>query len=116
MATLAAPVASRAPDPVDAPAVELRNVTVRFMSERHEVTALQDITFSLSPGSFLTLLGPSGCGKSTLLRVVADIIAPTGGSVSVLGRAPGEARRRREIGFVFQDATLLPWRSALDNV
>ena len=99
-----------------APAVELHGVSVRFMSERREVAALEDISFSLSPGSFLTLLGPSGCGKSTLLRVVADIVAPTSGSLRVLGQAPGEARRRREIGFVFQDATLLPWRSALDNV
>lgn len=112
----AAPAASREQTPGNAQAVELRKVTVRFMSERREVTALQDITFSLAPGGFLTLLGPSGCGKSTLLRVVADIIAPSSGGVSVLGRAPGEARRRREIGFVFQDATLLPWRSALDNV
>jgi NitT/TauT family transport system ATP-binding protein len=113
VATLGAPAATRAPD---TPAVALRNVTVRFMSEKRAVTALQDITFSLAQGSFLTLLGPSGCGKSTLLRVVADIIAPAGGTVRVLGRAPSEARQRREIGFVFQDATLLPWRSALDNV
>jgi NitT/TauT family transport system ATP-binding protein len=111
-----APAAMPEPGAADAPAVELRNVTVRFMSTQREVIALQDISFSLATSSFLTLLGPSGCGKSTLLRVVADIIAPTNGSVRVLGRAPGEARQRREIGFVFQDATLLPWRSALDNV
>jgi NitT/TauT family transport system ATP-binding protein len=98
------------------PAIDLRGVSVQFMSERREVTALQDITFSLQPGSFLALLGPSGCGKSTLLRVVADILPPSSGTVSVFGAAPGEARRKREIGFVFQDSTLLPWRSALDNV
>ncbi|WP_428483210.1 ABC transporter ATP-binding protein [Rhodopila sp.] len=99
-----------------APAIELNGVSVRFMSERREVTALEDISFSLDTGTFLTLLGPSGCGKSTLLRVVADIIAPTSGRVRVLGQAPRDARRRREIGFVFQDSTLLPWRSAIDNV
>ncbi len=98
------------------PAVELRGVGVRFMSERREVTALQDVSFTVGQGGFLTLLGPSGCGKSTLLRVVADIVAPTSGSVRVLGQAPEAARRGREIGFVFQDSTLLPWRSALDNV
>ena len=86
------------------------------MSERREVAALEDISLSLVPGSFLTLLGPSGCGKSTLLRVIADIIVPTSGSVRVLGRSADEARRQREIGFVFQDSTLLPWRSAIDNV
>ena len=97
-------------------AVELQGVSVRFMSERQEVTALENVSFSLAAGSFLTLLGPSGCGKSTLLRVVADIIAPSAGQVRVLGEAPTAARRQRQIGFVFQDATLLPWRSVLDNV
>jgi NitT/TauT family transport system ATP-binding protein len=97
-------------------AVELRGVTVRFMSERSATTALENVSFSLAAGGFLTLLGPSGCGKSTLLRVVADIVKPAAGDVRVLGQAPVEARRRRDIGFVFQDATLLPWRSALDNV
>jgi len=101
---------------MDAPAIALQGVSVRFMSARREVTALQDVSFRLEPGSFLTLLGPSGCGKSTLLRVIADIIAPAGGSVQVLGQAPDQARRRREIGFVFQDPTLLPWRTAIDNV
>jgi NitT/TauT family transport system ATP-binding protein len=91
-------------------------VSVRFMSERGSVTALQNISFAVPEGGFVTLLGPSGCGKSTLLRVVADIIAPSLGSVRVLGAAPAEARRRREIGFVFQDATLLPWRTVLENV
>jgi NitT/TauT family transport system ATP-binding protein len=100
----------------DAPAIDLRGVSVRFISERRTVTALQDITFTLRPGSFLTLLGPSGCGKSTLLRVVADILPPTAGTVSVFGAPPAQARRKREIGFVFQDPTLLPWRTALDNV
>ncbi len=98
------------------PAIELRGVGVRFMSERQEVTALHDVSVDIAAGSFVTLLGPSGCGKSTLLRVVADIIAPTSGSVRVLGQPPGQARRKREIGFVFQDSTLLPWRSVLDNV
>jgi len=101
---------------VTVPAVELSRVSVRFMSERREVTALQDISFSLEQGSFLTLLGPSGCGKSTLLRVVADIVAPTSGVARVLGEKPTAARLKRDIGFVFQDATLLPWRSAIDNV
>jgi len=97
-------------------AVECRNVTVRFMSQRQAVTALSDVSIALEEGSFLTLLGPSGCGKSTLLRVIADIVRPTSGGVSVFGQAPEVARRQRQIGFVFQDPSLLAWRNVLDNV
>jgi NitT/TauT family transport system ATP-binding protein len=100
---------------VDA-ALDCRNVTVRFMNERRAVTALERISFTLDAGGFLTLLGPSGCGKSTLLRVIADIIQPSAGSISVLGRPPAAARQDREIGFVFQDAALLPWRNVFENV
>jgi NitT/TauT family transport system ATP-binding protein len=99
-----------------APIVALRGVTVRFTSERGTVTALDKIDLDVEQGGFMTLLGPSGCGKSTLLRVVSDLIDPSAGTVRVLGVAPSVARARRDIGFVFQDAALLPWRTALQNV
>jgi NitT/TauT family transport system ATP-binding protein len=99
-----------------APAVDCRDVAVRFMSERRTVTALEDISFQVEPGGFTSLLGPSGCGKSTLLRVVADLIPPSEGRMTVLGLSPEEARKARALGFVFQDAALLPWRTALQNV
>ena len=97
-------------------AVSCRDVSVRFFTERRSVTALKNVSVDIAEGEFMSLLGPSGCGKSTFLRVVADLIAPTSGSVQVLGVTPGTARLRRDIGFVFQDAALLPWRSALQNV
>ena len=106
-------------DPVQenaAASVRCRNISVRFFTERRSVTALKDLSVDVGAGEFMTLLGPSGCGKSTLLRVVADLIAPSSGSVDVLGATPSVARLRRDIGFVFQDAALLPWRSALQNV
>ena len=96
--------------------VSCRDVSVRFFTDRRSVTALQDVSVDIIDGEFLTLLGPSGCGKSTFLRVVADLIAPTAGSLQVLGVTPEAARLRRDIGFVFQDAALLPWRTALQNV
>jgi len=80
------------------------------------VTALDNISFSVQAGGFLCVLGPSGCGKSTLLRVVADLIDPSSGTLSVFGRTPRQARIDRALGFVFQDAALLPWRTALENV
>lgn len=89
---------------------------MRFFTDTRSVTALNDISLDIRAGEFLSLLGPSGCGKSTFLRVVADLIPPTGGSLTVLGVTPETARLRRDIGFVFQDAALLPWRTALQNV
>jgi len=101
---------------IDPTAVVCQNVSVRFITDRRIVTALENISFSLGAGGFLCVLGPSGCGKSTLLRVIADLIAPSSGTVSVLGRTPREARVDRTLGFVFQDAALLPWRTVLENV
>src|SRR5260370_160228 len=91
-------------------------VTVRFVTDRRTVTALDSVSFEVAEGSFLTVLGPSGCGKSTLLRVVADLVMPSGGAVTILGGTPKQARQRRTLGFVFQDAALLPWRTAIANV
>jgi len=99
-----------------APAISSRSVGVRFFTERRSVTALQGLDLNVAPGEFLTLLGPSGCGKSTFLRVVADLISPSSGGIEVLASSPQAARQRRDIGFVFQDAALLPWRTALQNV
>jgi NitT/TauT family transport system ATP-binding protein len=97
-------------------AVTCAGVTVRFVTDRRTVTALDGVSFEVAEGSFLTLLGPSGCGKSTLLRVVADLVAPSSGAVTVLGTTPQQARQHRMLGFVFQDAALLPWRTAIGNV
>ena len=114
---MAVALARRDPAPAtSADAVACERVTVRFTTERGTVTALENIDLGIPRGSFLTLLGPSGCGKSTLLRVMADLIDPTSGRIAVLGDKPATARQNREIGFVFQDAALLPWRSVMENV
>jgi NitT/TauT family transport system ATP-binding protein len=97
-------------------ALEAKNISVQFNGSDKAVVALTDVSFTLPKGGFLTLLGPSGCGKSTLLRVISDIIKPSTGSLHVFGRTPDEARRGRDIGFVFQESALLPWRNAIDNV
>jgi NitT/TauT family transport system ATP-binding protein len=101
---------------VDGTAITCRNVSVRFFTERRSVTALSGIDLDVNRGELLTLLGPSGCGKSTLLRAVADLVKPSTGEIRVHGSTAEAARRRRDIGFVFQDPALLPWRSALQNV
>jgi NitT/TauT family transport system ATP-binding protein len=116
MTRMAAEADKVAPRNDASPVVQIEGVTVQFTTERGTVTALKDVSFSVDRGGFLTLLGPSGCGKSTLLRVIADLIPPTEGSLAVLGGTPQEARRRKDLGFVFQDAALLPWRTARQNV
>jgi len=98
------------------PAIRSRGIGVRFFTERRNVTAIQGLDIDVAQGELLTLLGPSGCGKSTFLRVVADLIAPSRGKIEVLSTTPQAARKHRDIGFVFQDAALLPWRTALQNV
>src|ERR1043165_7018686 len=107
---------ARSPALAEAGAVSCRNVSMRFVTDRRTVTALENISFSVARSGFLRLLGPSGRGKSTRLRIVADLVAPTAGQVSVFGLSPQEARQKRSLGFVFQDAALLPWRTALQNV
>jgi NitT/TauT family transport system ATP-binding protein len=97
-------------------AIDCRNCSVRFVTDRRVVTAFDNVSFTVPRGGFLSVLGPSGCGKSTLLRVVADLIDPTKGTMKLFGMTPRQARLQRSLGFVFQDAALLPWRSALQNV
>ena len=104
------------PGAAPATAIKARGLSVRFHTDAGDVQALESIDLTVEKGQFVSLLGPSGCGKSTLLRVVADLIPPSAGQVQVLGEAPENARRKRELGFVFQDAALLPWRTAVANV
>lgn len=80
------------------------------------VKAVENVSLSVPPGEFVSLLGPSGCGKSTLLRLIAGLDRLTGGSIQIDGRTSAELPKRSGIAFVFQDAHLLPWRSVLRNV
>src|SRR4051812_47933505 len=79
--------------------------------------ALDDISFNVSEGQFVSLVGPSGCGKSTLLRMVAGLGPITDGKILVEGLPPRQARQERsDTAFVFQDANLMPWRTVMGNV
>ncbi|MDT0442441.1 ABC transporter ATP-binding protein [Streptomyces johnsoniae] len=101
----------------DAPAISLTDVHKVFpASGGQSVAALERIGLDVRPGAFVSLLGPSGCGKSTLLRIIADLTAPTTGTVTVGGRSAREARLARDYGLVFQQAGLLDWRTVRRNV
>ncbi len=99
-----------------ATAVEARRLEIGYRNGRQSTTVLSDVDLTIPQGEFLTILGPSGCGKSTLLRVVANLLDPLAGQITVLGNAPKTARLARKTGFVFQDATLLPWRTVVQNI
>ena len=99
------------------PALLLQNITCTYASrERPEerYTAVQDATLSVADGEFVCVVGPTGCGKSTLLNVAAGLLAPSSGHVHVLGELLDGINRRA--GYMFQAESLMPWRSALDNV
>jgi NitT/TauT family transport system ATP-binding protein len=98
------------------PQVALEDVTITFRQGAGTLVALDGVSASVAAGEFVSIIGPSGCGKSTLLRIVGGLLSPTRGRVSLGGLPPREAQRRKEIGFVFQDASLLPWRTSLANV
>ena len=96
--------------------IEVSKVSKTFELPTGPLEALSEVSFSVDADEFVTIIGPSGCGKSTLLRILADIYKPTSGEVAIGGQSPREARRRRELGVVFQDPTLFPWRDVLGNV
>lgn len=92
--------------------IQIDNLTVEFET----VTALQDVSLDIGSNEFVTVIGPSGCGKTTLLRTIGGLQEPTAGQVLLGERPPATAREKANIGFVFQDHALLPWKSALANV
>ncbi|MFT4211532.1 MAG: ABC transporter ATP-binding protein [Microbacterium sp.] len=94
-----------------------RDIAKTFTSRRSTVRALDDVNLTLEPGTLTALVGPSGCGKSTILRIIAGLERhDDGGSVEIDGGDSLTMRKRGEIAIAFQDASLLPWRTATSNV
>jgi NitT/TauT family transport system ATP-binding protein len=93
------------------PEIAIEGVTKSF---RSAAVALENVSLTVERGEFVTLLGPSGCGKSTLLKLVSGLSPVSEGKIAVNGMTPANAREI--IGFIFQDATLLPWRTVEQNV
>jgi NitT/TauT family transport system ATP-binding protein len=97
------------------PFIKIEDVNKSFATMGgSRIHALVDIDCHIDAGSLVTIVGPSGCGKSTLLRILAGLIPVTSGTVEIGGdKVTGP---RRDIGVVFQNSILLPWRTVLDNV
>jgi NitT/TauT family transport system ATP-binding protein len=100
-----------------APALSLQDITCTFVSREDKsqrYTAVRDVTLTIAPGEFVSVVGPTGCGKSTLLNVGAGLLAPSSGRVEVFGQ-PLEGINTRA-GYMFQADSLMPWRTAVQNV
>ncbi|NPD16790.1 ABC transporter ATP-binding protein [Xinfangfangia sp. D13-10-4-6] len=105
--------ATPSPAPSDTIALQLDQISKHY----GEVRALDDISFELRRGEFLTMLGPSGSGKTTSLRVIAGFVEPTSGRLTIDGRdMTGVAPQKRNIGMMFQDYALFPHMSVVENV
>jgi len=96
--------------------VSLQGVSMVYARGEQTLEALAGIDLDIERGEFVSLIGPSGCGKSTLLRIIGGLQQPTAGRALIDGHPPREAQARKDIGFVFQDASLLPWRTVSGNV
>lgn len=96
--------------------ISAKDLSLTFQTNDGQVQALKDVSLNINQGDFVSFIGPSGCGKTTFLRVMADLEAPTAGSITVNGQSPEVARRARAYGYVFQAAGLYPWRTIGGNI
>jgi NitT/TauT family transport system ATP-binding protein len=109
-------IADQQPMPTIAPIIAIENLTKTFDGGAGRVMALSNVTLQIAPGEFVSLIGPSGCGKSTLMRLIGDLTQPSGGSITVKGKTPEQARQNRDYGIVFQAPVLYDWRTVQRNV
>jgi NitT/TauT family transport system ATP-binding protein len=106
-------MSSRSPASTDAILVADR-ILVRYETAEGPITAVDDMSFTVRPGEFLSVIGPSGCGKSTLFNVIGGLLSHHAGTVSVAGETISGPHK--SIGMVFQEESTFPWRTVIDNV
>ncbi len=94
--------------------IQVESLSAVFKSEAGGFRALEDVSFTIDAHQFICVLGPSGSGKSTLLRILGGLLPPSRGSVILDGESISGPSRK--VGFVFQDANLMPWRTVLQNI
>jgi NitT/TauT family transport system ATP-binding protein len=108
------PPAARAAPAQSAPLLQVERLTKRFQTGEAPITAVEDMSFSVAPAEFVSIIGPSGCGKSTLFNIVGGLIGDYEGRVTVAGETISGTHPA--IGMVFQEESTFPWRTVLENV
>jgi NitT/TauT family transport system ATP-binding protein len=103
-----------APAPAKDAILTAEHINVRFETAEGPVVAVDNVSFDVRPGEFLSVIGPSGCGKSTLFNVIGGLLKHTSGAVNVAGETIDGPHQ--SIGMVFQEESTFPWRSVTDNV
>lgn len=102
---------------MNSPEIQINNLSMLYpVNNGEDVVALNDVSLDIHKGEFISLLGPSGCGKTTLLRIIADLLQPTSGTVSIRGQSPRDIRLQKRYGIVFQSPVLYDWRTVRRNV
>ncbi|SFZ86732.1 NitT/TauT family transport system ATP-binding protein [Devosia enhydra] len=99
-----------------AEAIGIENVSMSFQGRQGPVEALRGINLTIPQNRFISIVGRSGCGKSTLLRIISGLIPQSAGTIRVMGRSTQDYQKEKKFGFVFQEASLFPWKTARDNV
>jgi NitT/TauT family transport system ATP-binding protein len=108
-------MSNRAADaPTAAAILVVENMVMRFLSSEGAITALDNVSFTVTPGEFLAVIGPSGCGKSTLFNIIGGLLGGYDGRVAVAGETVSGPHPA--IGMVFQEESTFPWRNVVDNV
>ena len=98
--------------------IKIENLSMKYPNKNggEPVTALKNVNLDIKQGEFISLLGPSGCGKTTLLRIIADLLQPTEGKITVRGENPRDIRLKKKYGVVFQNPVLYDWRTIRRNI
>ncbi|MBW2000200.1 MAG: ABC transporter ATP-binding protein [Deltaproteobacteria bacterium] len=98
------------------PLIHVDKASVVFRTGQSAVRALDELSIDIYEGEFISIIGPSGCGKSTFLNILGGLVKPVGGRILFQGKPIDYQNQRGRLGYVFQEAVLLPWRNIIDNI
>jgi len=96
--------------------ITAENLAKTYRNEKEKIPALENVSLTVKENEFVSVIGSTGCGKTTFLKIVGGLLEPTSGNILIGGYPPLVALKHHKIGFVFQESSLLPWRTAYENI